>query len=316
MKKCPFCGAIIEENARICLYCMKELNNKINVKPLTVTWWKKHSASLTVCSLAIILSICFLIWFIQHNKQTATPTDSKISENTSSSESQNINQETPSKEPLNNSDYSTSLPDTVIPDSDPLEQNPVDTPQTNQSEATPPKDNSENTLQDIPETNPSEPTASENITDGLTYLYRDAEKVIDDYYTGANVEGCIVITGVESFATDGIYRIPSTIDGKKVITIDKSAFNAPEIKETVKEIYIPQSIRTVKEFAFSGCINLTDVYLYGESIHIDSQAFTPPERRNGSLTIHCSYNCDNRDMRYYRNIAEGYYDAIYEEWNG
>ena len=33
MKKCPFCKADIEDNARFCLYCMKPLNKKEVVLP-------------------------------------------------------------------------------------------------------------------------------------------------------------------------------------------------------------------------------------------------------------------------------------------
>ena len=148
------------------------------------------------------------------------------------------------------------------------------------------------------------------------YTYRDAQYSIDDYHVTANVENCVVITGVSTPASDGVYRIPSTIEGKKVIAITRFAFGEEAIRETVKAVYVPASLRTIWEFAFSGCVNLTDLYFYGTSIYVDSQAFPAKEHRNGTLTIHCAYDCNNRDFRYYRNIAESYYDAEYEEWNG
>ena len=33
MKKCPFCGADIEESARFCLYCMQSLTEKEQIPP-------------------------------------------------------------------------------------------------------------------------------------------------------------------------------------------------------------------------------------------------------------------------------------------
>ena len=153
------------------------------------------------------------------------------------------------------------------------------------------------------------------VTTTAVYTYRDAQYAIDDYLVTSNVENCVVITGVSTPASDGIYRVPSTIDGKKVIAIQRSAFNGENVKKTVKQVYLPETVRTVWEFAFSGCVNLTDIYFSANSIHIDIQAFASKEKRNVPLTIHCSYNCNNRDFRYYRNIANSYYDAVYEEWN-
>ena len=148
------------------------------------------------------------------------------------------------------------------------------------------------------------------------YLYRDARYGVDDYQVTAAVDNCVVITGVATPASDGIYRVPATIDGKRVITIQSDAFCAANVKNTVKQVYLPASVRTVKDRAFNACVNLTDIYFSATSIYVSDLAFAPKEQRSGTLTIHCAYACGNRDLRYYRNIADDYYDAVFEEWNG
>ncbi len=149
-----------------------------------------------------------------------------------------------------------------------------------------------------------------------TFTYRQM-KYGDDYHTNAAVtEDKIVLTGIQTPASDGIYHIPATIDGKTVIAIEGQAFYNSGHALTIKKIYIPSTLKTIWGSAFVGCYNLTDVYLYGKSIYIDPWAFPTVDKRNGTLTLHCSSDCSNRDFRYYKNIASSYYDAEYVEWNG
>ncbi len=180
----------------------------------------------------------------------------------------------------------------------PTEQNP--------SEESAPEQSQPN---DTPTQQEPEPTAP-------TFTYRQM-KYGDDYYTNAAVtDDKIVLTGIQTPAADGIYHIPATIDGKTVIAIEGQAFYNSGHALTVKKIYIPSTLKTIWGSAFVGCYNLTDVYLYGKSIYIDPWAFPSVDKRNGTLTIHCSSDCNNRDFRYYKNIASSYYDAEYAEWNG
>ena len=156
-------------------------------------------------------------------------------------------------------------------------------------------------------------TASPPASAAVVYSYRAAQYAVDDYHVTANVDDCVVITGIVTPATDGVYRIPSTLDGKKVIAVVKQAFNAEEVRDTVRQVYLPASVRTVHDYAFSACRNLTDIYFEGSSVYVSSLAFAAKEKRTGTLTIHSSYDCNNRDFRYYRNIAESYYDAEWSE---
>ena len=145
-------------------------------------------------------------------------------------------------------------------------------------------------------------------------MYRDA-KYGDDFSVGANLENAVVITGVKTASANGEYKIPDTIDGKKVVAIMGLAFCDDSISSTVKTVIVPSSVKTIWNNAFANCYNLTDIYFKGNAIYTESNAFPEVSKRNETLTIHCSANCSDRNYRYYKNSAS-YYDAEYEEWNG
>ncbi len=352
MKNCPYCNATIEENARVCLYCMKELEPKAQ---LIAALNRPRRLVLIICCavFACVIGITALIFL---PKQTVKPpkqpdqqqtnvedttknTDSNSESQQSNGNNANQNNKTPnSNNKQNKSDGgseiyvggpNTTVPDTTVttPQTDPEKpvkvspdqqdtpnQEQQDTP--NQQQQDTPNQEQQDTPNQEQQDTPKQEQQDTPVTTTAVYTYRDAEYAIDDYLVTSNVDNCVVITGVSTPAADGIYRVPSTIDGKKVIAIQRSAFNGENVKTTVKQVYLPETVRTVWEFAFSGCVNLTDIYLGANSIHVDIQAFASKEKRNAALTIHCSYNCNNRDFRYYRNIASSYYDAVYEEWNG
>ena len=79
---------------------------------------------------------------------------------------------------------------------------------------------------------------------------------------------------------------------------------------------MPATVTTIWDYAFSTCYNLTDIYFCGDAIYTSPQAFAWEPRRTGTLTIHCSADCSDRNFRYYKDCADGSYDAVYEEWNG
>ena len=159
----------------------------------------------------------------------------------------------------------------------------------------------------------SPPTKTE-----ATYIYRDA--VAADCYTPTNIPAqpisdVIVITGVSTPASDGVYNIPETIDGKRVGAIMPNAFCDSAISATVEKVVIPTTVKTIWKNAFSSCNNLTDIYLLGKTIDIFEEAFANASDRTGSLKIHCAYDCKTFAFYYYRNIADRYH-ATYHEWNG
>ena len=157
----------------------------------------------------------------------------------------------------------------------------------------------------------SKTTAAAVQTD--TYTYREA--VHDDVYLDMTIAvppDTVTITGIRTPAADGIYRVPNVIDGKRVVAIAADAFAG----EDVRIVVLPANMATVNERAFTGCPNLTDIYYISKAIYTYPAAFVPPSQRAGVLTIHCAWDCSNRNFRYYRNIAADWFGADYQEWNG
>ena len=66
MKQCPYCGATVEENARFCLYCMKELEQKVQVSKKSSFGTKRRLRVILICAalgamLALLLPIVYSI---------------------------------------------------------------------------------------------------------------------------------------------------------------------------------------------------------------------------------------------------------------
>ena len=74
MKKCPFCGAEIEENARFCLYCMTSLEEKQCIKNVTGNKKRWPWILAAVFVLAFACMIAFL--FINQTSARKNPADS------------------------------------------------------------------------------------------------------------------------------------------------------------------------------------------------------------------------------------------------
>ena len=158
--------------------------------------------------------------------------------------------------------------------------------------------------------------ATNPVRDTVTYLYRAAKHGDDFSALYEFPEDAIVITGVATPSADGVYDIPETIDGKRVMVIGALAFSDTAIRDTVKTVVLPSTVRTVNDNAFAECSDLTDIYFRGKSLMVSTWAFPEISKRSGTLTIHCAADCSDRNYRYYRNTASMYYDAEYAEWNG
>lgn len=143
-----------------------------------------------------------------------------------------------------------------------------------------------------------------------TYRLAQAGDAFNAHYT--NDGNDIVITGVQTPSDSGRYEIPSYLDGKRVIAIMPNAFYGTNVKEVV----IGDTIKVIWQSAFLGCTNLTDIYLCGSKIDIDTTAFPPSDQRMGTLTFHSSSGCHNSNMLSYSSAADYWYGAAWEEWDG
>lgn len=152
--------------------------------------------------------------------------------------------------------------------------------------------------------------------DTATYRYREAQPG-DMYSLQAPIlDGAVVITGVDTTSESGVYHIPEHIGGKPVVAVMPHAFGDPSVCDTVKAVVFPASVCNVRDYAFIGCDNLTDIYLCGEAIYLATYAFPAPLDENDILTVHCSQTCHNRFSRNYSEVAQWTTGMVYQEWNG
>ena len=324
MKKCPFCKADMEDNARFCLYCMNPLNDKEVIPPhqKKKPWW------LPILIGGLCLVFLVGIFFLMNEKYNLffAPDGTEIIVGGQPSETQNdsTSQESTSEHPRDG-DLPTEDTTAVNPPSHPNTPTPAQpqTPKT-PTENTPPAESTtvpflppETTTPSAPDpttaittpsTEPEETTPSvtepETPTTQSAYAYRAARAGDDFNANYTNSGNDIVITGVLQSSASGVYDIPAYIDGKKVIAIMGNAFSGTN----ARIVYVPSTVKNIWNYAFYNC-NLTDIYFRGNSIYAESKAFS------GGFTIHCSSSCSDRNFRYYKNCAASY-GATWAEWNG
>ena len=322
MKKCPFCKADIEDNARFCLYCMKSLGDKTVLSPP-----KKNRSRLPLIMIGSVLLVVLVIMLLlpdEKPKSNAASKDIYLDSSPAESTQPNQSGETtlPEEGPAADTTVPKSEPEDTAPEQteDPPEEPtesspPPQSPPADGSGETPddtPADVPDDTPTDTPADTPTEdpendPTEPEQPVSTVVYSYRDAKAGDDFNYHYTNPGDHIVITGVAEQSPDGVYDIPAYIDGKKVIAITKNAFSG----SNAKVVYIPATMKTIWNYAFAGC-QVTDVYFRGSSVYMEGLAFVSSE----VLTIHCSADCSDRNFRYYKNYPAMHDDIFWEEWSG
>ena len=258
MKKCPYCGAEIEKNARFCLYCMRELEEKtvIEITPSFITKYKSRIISICVTVLVVALvtvSAVLIVPRLVPSKQATPPSD----RDTDTEQAQ-----TSPADGSDTEDFDTDFEDGgEEAGTDDTSFGGIGTP-----------DHGE-------------------IGSQVTYTYRDAQ--FYDLLSGADktdtsllTENAIVITGVETGAKDGIYIIPEQIDGKKVVAVLDGTFSDNSISSNVKTVVVPSCVHSFKEkFRYND--KLTDLYFSGEFVVLDLYTF-PLIPNRALLTVHAS----------------------------
>ncbi len=330
MKKCPKCGAEIDDNARFCMYCMTSLDNKVAVESSAS---KKKLGVIIMAALLGILLIAIVLFFAfcgkgDNNDSESSPALIIGSQNDYGS-SENPDSNIPAlSSKVDKDNTTTSNTSSNNPSSDKTSSlTATSKPQGSSSVSSKPESSSEkapiasNKPTAPSSSNPSSPVSSANSSstpDSSTiYTYRAAQSSDDELVAGSTLmNGGITITGVAKAPADGVYVIPEFIDGKKVVAVDKYAFNSEEIKDTVKVVVFPKSMLSVNVYSFYYCYNITDIYFAGEKTYIAGDAFPKPEKRNYIITLHSSGTAENRNFTKLKNFAIMYHEMLFEAWDG
>lgn len=320
MRKCPFCGAQIEDDAKFCLYCMTELEEK------TVISKGKTNKKLWAVILAAFVFVCIIsvsLFFITGKKDSKMPTASISSTQSEESTSEQENQKSESKksEDLKTKENKKSEDTSDKPQGasslEAVTGNAVSGSaisggsSSSSKSSTGSSSSSKSSSTSGSSSNSNSSSAAGTSSTTLKFGYRDAIPA-DDYTGNASyTNNAIVITTLVATGANGECVIPETIDGKKVAAIGSYAMGS-----SIKTLVIPESVKTIHTYAFTNGYNLTDIYIKGEHIAAPSEFLPPLSKRNYNITIHCSKTCDDRNFRTYKTLCELYGLASYKEWNG
>ena len=167
---------------------------------------------------------------------------------------------------------------------------------------------------------------SEKIENVIWYYRSAYSSEYDKRYNKVETSDAITIIGFKNIPSNGIFKIPETIDGKTVVSINMNnpkgyTFNDFAVRDTVRKVYLPSNLNKIEPGTFSKCINMTDLYVAGEYLYIDPMSFPQKEERTGKLTIHtvdsswCLYGSKYFNVYCSQYGANEYY-ASWKEWNG
>ena len=359
MKKCPFCKAEIEENASFCLYCMSELEEK----HIIIAKKNSNRILISgICILAIlIVSILFFLFSDRSGEnESSIPSYTETIEDNSEPNSYTSEYETLENTENDITEYESSVAEsesesntsdivsnetTVDINIDTSEETILDhSSQTSTSTNLENNESEENIIVEdssVEDTSIEDSSVEDSSTESnyennestsqtnqeIKYKYRNSvhgDEVNGYGISASYIENGITIIGVETVSENGVYVIPETIDGKKVIAIASNAFCEEHIKNTVKKVVVPKTVVGIQNYAFSDCYNMIDLYIQGESVAGWPDLFFPTlEKANGTITLHASKTCNDRNFNTFASVYSYYaltcgYELVwkFEEWDG
>ncbi len=345
MKKCPFCHAQIEDNARFCLYCMSSLDQKHSAEPLQKIkkgWLILIAAPLVLCIivLCVVLSIDKLPETLSSSQipqsEIASQSEAQIElENSSdvktsslknssigmqtSSHPQNVSTSSSSSHTDNTTSYENSQQvnlssQTSYSSREDKTSTSTSTPTSTSTSKAPQITTTTSHKQD----DTTSVSSSKETETQVEYIYKKPESIEEVYPShwipvSYNLENYCVITGIKTPQSNGIYHIPDEIDGLKVMAVMPSAFCADGVAETVKYVVISKNIKSIWDGAFTNCVNLSDIYIIPKTIEISPNAFAPINKRKANLTFFCDDTCKNYNFEAYKTYIENF-GATHQTW--
>lgn len=331
MKKCPYCSAEILDESEFCMHCMHQLTPKT----LILSTKRKPKILVPVLLIAIALIIFTVILMCKNHLPKKNDTNNSAKATSGASSDTISNDE---KENGLVADNSTPTQSNTVPDNSPTDNTSTSTGDTTFGEkpgANPPLNESGSgetaPSPSKPQTEPEKEDKPEQPSDEVIVAPEkpgNEQEIL--VWSTKEVAGGIEIIGIENYIDNGIYEIPSQIDGKTVVGIANSAFyyeqgiksiTLPDTLQYINDqafaycnsltqIIIPASVRKIGTNAFLPCENLADVYIKSTNISIANYAFSSSYQRNVSLTIHAPFGVVDATN------ASLFWGAKYEEWNG
>lgn len=327
--KCPFCKAELAENSRFCLYCMTSLNEKEVIKNhKNKKWWL-----IILTAILLLLFLGFGIWALL-NSNEHKPTDNNVSgifENDEDKEFDTNTDSTESSDKNPNEDITGSIPDVEKESSKQSDKkedtNTTENTTTAEEETTSSSTEKPTSTTTTTTTTTTAPAVQNETIENITWYYRGAySNEYDKRYNQIETANAITIIGFKNIPSNGIFKVPETIDGKTVVSINMTnsqgySFNDTSVKNKVKKVYLPPKLNKIWAGTFSECVNLTDLYIAGEYLYADPSVFPQKSKRTGNLTIHssdsswCLYGSKYFSV-YCSQFGANEYYADWEEWNG
>ena len=130
-----------------------------------------------------------------------------------------------------------------------------------------------------------------------------ADKASEELNIREAPDGTLYVCGTGEF-TDGMLVIPAENDGKKVVSVGKSAFARAD---NLVEVHVPEGITYIGAYAFRGCKNLKTVYLPASLQTLGFGAL--------GLSGDEHYGCDSLSDIYYAGTVQQW-QTLYETNNG